>query len=143
LAAQTNTALKSIKQHLEPPTPELLQMMKTFRIMVNDCIRIGLENDASTRIKLTKLCYHQLARYKIYSVYKLCAISHAAGILANGKKFYQTRLSAKTAVCSKTITCCVCWVQGCRRMLKVPLGNRQYFDIPLNDYVKHILSDPS
>jgi hypothetical protein len=28
-------------------------------------------------------------------------------------------------------------------MLKVPLGNRQYFDIPLNDYVKHILSDPS
>ena len=28
-------------------------------------------------------------------------------------------------------------------MLKVPLGNRQYFDIPLNGYVKHILSDPS
>jgi hypothetical protein len=48
--------------------------------MVKDCIKIALENDASTRIKLTRLCYHQLARYKIYSVYKLCGISHVAGM---------------------------------------------------------------
>ena len=61
--------------------------MKMFRIMVDDYIRIGLENDESTRIKLTKLCYHQLARYKIYSVYKLYDLSHAGGILANRKKF--------------------------------------------------------
>jgi hypothetical protein len=28
-------------------------------------------------------------------------------------------------------------------ILKVPLGNRQYFDIPLNNYVKNVISDPS
>jgi hypothetical protein len=117
LAAQTISALKSIK-----PTPELLQMMKTFCIMVDDCIRIGLENDASTRIKLTKLCYHQPGRYKIYSVYKLCAISHAAGILANRNKFYQTRLSAKTAVCSKRpILVAYAEFKVVDGMLKVPL----------------------
>ncbi len=59
--------------------------METFRQMVNDCIRIGLENNVSTRIKLTKLCYHELSRYDVYSIYKICAISHAAGILANRK----------------------------------------------------------
>jgi putative transposase len=59
--------------------------METFRQMVNDCIRIGLQSNVSTRIKLTKLCYHELDRYDVYSTYKLCAISHAAGILANRK----------------------------------------------------------
>lgn len=28
-------------------------------------------------------------------------------------------------------------------VLKVPLGNRRYFDVPLNSYVKSILADPS
>jgi hypothetical protein len=28
-------------------------------------------------------------------------------------------------------------------MLKVPLGNRQYFDIPLNNYVNRVMSAPS
>jgi putative transposase len=99
-------------------------MMETFRIMVKDCIKIALENDASTRIKLIRLCYHQLARYKIYSVYKLCGISHVAGMLANMKKFYQTRLSAKTAICSETLLVAYVEFKVVDGMLKVPLGNR-------------------
>lgn len=61
-------------------------MMETFRKMVNDCIKLGLENDVSTMKKLSALAYHQLEKHEIYSKYKLCAISHAAGILANRKK---------------------------------------------------------
>jgi putative transposase len=143
LAAQTITALKSIKQHFEP-TPELLQMMKTFRIMVNDCIRIGLENDTSTRIKLTKLCYHQLARYKIYSVYKLCAISHAAeAYLPIGKNSIKRGFQPRQPYAARPLLVAYVGFKVVDGMLKVPLGNRQYFDIPLNGYVKHILSDLS
>jgi putative transposase len=54
--------------------------------MVNDCVRIGLENDVSTMKKLSLLSYEQLAKYDIYANYKLCAISRAAGILAARKK---------------------------------------------------------
>jgi len=80
---ETVVAIKVVKQSC---TIELLlPLMETFRQMVNDCIRIGLENDVSTRIKLTKLCYHELEQYDVYSIYKICAISHAAGILANRK----------------------------------------------------------
>jgi hypothetical protein len=96
-------------------------MMKTFCIMVKDCIKIALENDASTRIKLTKLCYHQLARYKIYSVYKLCGISHVAGILANMKKFYQTRLSARQPYAARPLLVAYVESKVVDGMLKVPL----------------------
>ncbi|MCI0560460.1 MAG: hypothetical protein MN733_18390 [Nitrososphaera sp.] len=56
------------------PTPPILQLMETFRKMVNDCIRIGLDSDASTLRKLSNLSYSQLARYDVISYYKLCAI---------------------------------------------------------------------
>ncbi|MGH9857021.1 MAG: hypothetical protein ACRD4B_04165, partial [Acidobacteriota bacterium] len=60
--------------------------METFRQMVNVCIKIGLDNDVSTMKKLCSLAYNRLAGYDSMSYYKLCAISHAAGILANRKK---------------------------------------------------------
>jgi hypothetical protein len=50
-------AIKCIKQpscSLEP----LFPLMKTFRQMVNGCIRIGLDNDVSTMKKLSSLAYH-------------------------------------------------------------------------------------
>jgi putative transposase len=52
----TITAIKSVKQSLQP-TPELLQLMETFRRMVNDCIRIGLQNGVSSMKRLSKLSY--------------------------------------------------------------------------------------
>ncbi|MEW6603363.1 MAG: hypothetical protein AB1351_01590 [Thermoproteota archaeon] len=64
----------------------LLSLMETFRQMVNDCIRIGLDNNASTLKQLSKLCYPKLEDYKIVSYYKLHAVSKAAGILANRKQ---------------------------------------------------------
>jgi putative transposase len=57
--------------------------METFRQMVNDCIRIGLENNISTMKR------QQLANYDVISYYRLCIIWHAAGILINRKKSVQ------------------------------------------------------
>lgn len=78
-------AIKSIRQPCRP-NPELQSMMETFRMMVNHCIRMGLENDATTMKKLSSIAYHELSGYDMISYYKLCAISQAAGRLANMKK---------------------------------------------------------
>lgn len=117
--------------------------METFRQMVNDCIRIGLENDVSTRIKLTKLCYHELVKYDVYSVYKICAISHAAGILANRKTSIRRGLEPRQPYAKRPLLATYMGFKIADGILKVPLGHRQYFDIPLNSYIKSILSDTS
>src|SRR5213594_3798777 len=78
-------ALKSVWQHYAP-TQDVLGLLEVFRRMVNDSIRIGLANDASSLRKLSLLSYNPLAHYDSPSCYKLCAISRAAGILASRKK---------------------------------------------------------
>lgn len=117
-------------------------MMETFRQMVNDCIRIGLENDASSLKRLSKLCYPFLAKYGIVSYYKLNAISKAVGILANRKQSLRRGYQTKDPYMKQaSLTSCYGFktVDGA---LKVPLGDRQYIDIPLNSYVRSIISDP-
>ena len=59
--------------------------------MVNDCIRIGLKFEEEKRAtpsmkKLSLLCYGQLKKYRVYSAYRLTAISKAAGILSARRK---------------------------------------------------------
>ncbi|MEM4378128.1 MAG: transposase [Candidatus Nitrosotenuis sp.] len=78
-------AIKSVRQHFTP-NQDLQNMMDTFKEMVNHCIRIGLENNASTLKKLSSLSYQQLSGYDIQSKYKLNAISQAAGRLAQMKR---------------------------------------------------------
>jgi hypothetical protein len=78
-------ALKSVWQYYAPSN-EILALLELFRRMVNDSIRIGIANDASSLRKLSLLSYSQLAHYDSPSYYKLCAISRAAGILAARKK---------------------------------------------------------
>jgi len=63
-------AIKSVWQHYAP-TPDVLGLLEVFRRMVNDSIRIGLLNDASSLRKLSLLSYNQLAHYDSPSYYKL------------------------------------------------------------------------
>jgi len=116
-------------------------LMETFRLMVNDCIRIGLQNDASTMKRLSKLCYSELARYDIISYYKLHAISKAAGILANRKQSIKRGYPTKTPYLKKGILVSCYGFKITDGKLQVPLGNRQYYNVPLNKYTKEILSD--
>jgi len=116
--------------------------METFRQMINDCITIGLENNVSTRIKLTKLCYPRLEKYNVYSVYKICAISHAAGILANRKKSIKRGFEPRQPYAKRPFLTTYTGFKIAGGLLKVPLGNRHHFDIPLNTYAKGILADP-
>jgi len=78
-------SIKSVGQFYAPSS-EVLELLEVFRRMVNDSIRIGLVNDASSLRRLSLLSYNQLAHYDSPSYYKVCAISRAAGILAARKK---------------------------------------------------------
>jgi len=108
--------------------------------MVNDCIKIGLENNVSTMKKLCSLAYKQLASYDIISYYKLCAISHAAGILANRKKSIKRNMQPRQPYATKPLLISCYGFKIVDGKLKVPLGSRKYFDIPLNNHVCRVLS---
>lgn len=139
-AMSTITAVKAVKQ-CYTSTPELLQMMETFRMMVNDCIRIGIVNDTSTLKRLSKLSYHVLTKYDIYSRYRLCAISKAAGILTNRKKSIKRGYKSKDPYLQIPLLIAYLGFKVSDGILRVPFGNRQYFNIQLNSHVKAILGN--
>ena len=111
--------------------------------MVNSCIRIGIQNDASTLKRLSSLSYSQLAMYNIVSYYKSCAISHAAGILANRKKSLRRGLRPRNPYARKGLLISYYGFKLIDGVLKVPLGGRHHVDIRLNNYVRMTLTDPT
>lgn len=130
-------ARKSVKQRFNPDE-QILRLMETFRRMVNECIRVGLAEKRSSLKSLSLVCYPKLKSYETPSVYKLCAISKAAGILKHYRKFskkhrvrepYCTRLSLTTCYGVKVI--------GGR--LRAPAG----IEIPLNQYTLRFLLQPN
>ncbi len=132
--------MKSVRQSYEP-SEEVLDLLDTFRMMTNDCIRIGLANDLSTLKRLSLLCYKELSRYNIVSYYKLHAISRAVGILASRKKSIRRGAPSKDpyAVRPQLVSCYGFKVEN--GVLKVPMGERRYFEIPLNGHTQEVLSE--
>ncbi|MEO9310056.1 MAG: transposase, partial [Nitrososphaera sp.] len=132
--------LKSIKQPFTPNI-EQLQMMETFKDMVNHCIRIGLENNCSTMKKLSLLSYHTLKDYQIQSYYKLTAIAQAAGRLSQMKKDIKKGRKVKSPYVSKPylVSCYGFKING--MLLSFPVSNREFANILLNNHTTTILSD--
>jgi len=134
------TAIKCVKQFYFP-TEGILAMMEMFRHMVNECLKVGLANNVSAMKKLSKLCYSALVKYDIVSYYKLHAISKAAGMLATRKKSMRRGHKTKDPYMRNPSLVSSYGFEIANGSLRVPLGDREYFDIPLNNYVKGILSD--
>jgi putative transposase len=112
--------------------------------MVNHCIRIGLQNDVYTLKKLSKLSYHELRQYyEIPSYYNLCAISKAASILSNRKQSIRRGIDTKKPYLKKPILVSCYGFKFDNGIVRIPLGNREYFDIPLNKHSKEVLSNDS
>ncbi len=120
--------------------------MEDFRLMVNDCIRIGLkfeeENHATPSMKkLSLLCYSQLKKYEVYSAYRLTAISKAAGILSARRKSIKRGFFARSPYVSRPhlVSCYHLKIQGGK--LRVQLEGRRCEYIPLNTHTLKVLSD--
>src|SRR2546422_3246965 len=110
--------------------------------MVNDSIRIGLLNDASSLRRLSLLSYNQLARYDSPSCYKLCAISRAAGILAARKRSVRRGYATRTpyAVRQQLVSCYGFKIEN--GGLKIPISRGRRFSIPLTKHVLDAISQP-
>src|SRR2546427_10432294 len=110
--------------------------------MVNDSIRIGLVNDASSLRRLSLLSYNQLARYDSPSCYKLCAISRAAGILAARNKSVRRGFPTRTpyAVRPQLVSCYGFKIENGR--IDIPVSRGKRFSVPLTKHVLEIISQP-
>jgi putative transposase len=135
-------AFKAVRQNYRP-TDRLLELLETFRRMVNECVTIGLANEAWTLKRLSLLSYGQLSGYNCPSYYKLCAISRAAGILASRRKSLKRGIVPKSPYSTRPqlVSCYRFKVKDAQ--LHIPIGNREHERIRLNPYTLRVLADPS
>ena len=111
--------------------------------MTNEAIRIGLANgNISNMKKLCNLSYKELKRYTdVPSVYKLCAISKAAGILASRKKSIKREYPTKDPYVKKPLLVSCYSFKIVNGKLKIPIARRKYEFIPLNNHTMKVLED--
>ncbi len=134
------TAIKSVIQRYTP-NARILELLETFRKMVNDCIRIGLARQISSFKKLSSLSYRDLSGYNCPAYYKKCAISGASGILASRKKSIKRGFKTKSpyAVKLQLVSCYGFKLEN--GVFKLPIGRREYFEIPLNRHTREVLAE--
>jgi putative transposase len=138
-------AIKAVRQDYQP-TLTILTLLEDFRLMVNDCIRIGLKFEEERRAtpsmkKLSLLCYGQLKKCRVYSAYRLTAISKAAGILSARRKSIKRGFPARSPYVSRPllVSCYHLKIQDGK--LRVQLGDKRCEYIPLNTHTLRVLSD--
>jgi putative transposase len=133
---------KAVRQRFAQ-NQELGTIMETFRQMVNECIRIGLDNNVSTLKKFSSNHYHNLKKYDIQSYYKLTAISQACGRLTQMKRSIREGKAPRSPYIQKPylVSCYGFKING--MLLSIPVGDRRYIHIILNHHTQTILSDKS
>src|SRR6058998_1510270 len=140
-SCRTLLAVKSVWQYYVPSS-DVLRLLELFRKMVNESLRIGMANDASSLRKLSLLSYNQLAQYDSPSYYKLCAISRAAGILAARKKSLRRGFPTRApyAVRQQLVSC-----YGFKTKnggLEIPIARGKRLSIPLTRHTLDLVSQP-
>jgi putative transposase len=110
--------------------------METFRRMVNECIRIGLDCNKTSMKALCKLCYPRLKGFAVDSRYRLCAISRAAGILKNYRKLLK-RHHVEIPYCTRPMLTTCYGIRVDDGLLSLPSKVK----IPLNSHTINVISE--
>lgn len=76
-------AVKAVKQNIE--IAEIRWVLETFRHMVNEAIRVGLEKGITSRFSLSNAVYKELHN-GLHTWYILSAVEKACAILKNYRK---------------------------------------------------------
>ncbi len=118
-------------------------MMETFRQIVNECIRIGLDNNISTLRKFSSNHYHDLKKYDIQSKYKLTAISQACVRLAQMKRSIREGKTPKFPYIQRPYLVSCYGFKINEMLFSIPVGDRRYINIILSHYAQAILLDKS
>ncbi len=141
----TTVAVKSVKQNYAL-SEHTLDLLNGFRLMVNDCIRIGLKENVTSLKSLSLKAYHQLSIYKVPSYYRLCAISAAVGVLKNYRKTSRKKSNIKTPYARRLMltTCYGFKIEKDedigRWRLRLSVRPRLYEYIQLNQHTLDVLS---
>ena len=141
LLSRVVLAFKSVWQYYVPAR-DVLRLLNVFRRMVNESLRIGIANDATSTRKLSLLAYNQLARYDSPSCYKLCAISRAAGILAARKKSVRRGYAPRTpyAFRGQLVSCYGFKLEN--GALNIPVSRGKRLVIPMTKHTLEVISQP-
>ena len=132
-------ALKSVWQYYAPSI-EILALLELFRRMVNDSIRIGIANNASSLRKLSLLSYNQLAHYDSPSYYKLCAIGRAAGILAARKKSLKRGFPTRQPYTARPFLVSCYGFKIKSGALEIPISRGERLSLPLTNHTLGVIS---
>ena len=134
--------VKVVKQRYSP-SEETLNLLEDFRLMMNDCIRIGIRENITSMKALSLKCYNALSQYDVASCYRLTAISKAAGILCNYRKLLRKNpnTNAKIPYVRKMqlVDCYGFRIQGKR--LRLTLRAYEYVYVDLNPHTLAVISD--
>ena len=57
-------AVKAVEVSYQP-SEDVLKLLETFKDMVNYCIQAGLENNITSRFRLTKFVYHDFDEVRL------------------------------------------------------------------------------
>ena len=109
--------------------------------MVNDAIRIGLEENVTSLKSLSLKAYHQLSPYDVPSYYKLCAISSATGILRNYRKALRKNANTRTPYARRLVLTTCYGFKVEEGKLRLPLKAHLYEYLPLNPHTEKVLND--
>lgn len=124
--------------------PEVRDLLETYKLMVNTCIRLGLQANLTSRNGLSKLCYHELAQFRLHTWYRLYAISVAASALKGYRRAIRKGLTPRKPYIHRLfaqIGSQAFKIEDNR--LRLPIGPREWFYIPLSNYILKNISDPT
>jgi putative transposase len=138
-------AIKSVKQSYSPPR-ELLEAMKGFKEIVNECIRMGMRTNVTSLKRLPTLFYQELRKKFIItglpSCFFLTAISKAAGILASRKKSIKRGVIVRDPYLKKIVARLILFFQDHeQRSTRVLHSFRQNYLNCLNKARQKIISE--
>ena len=135
-------ARKSVKQRLAPSS-SIRHLMESFRLMCNDAIRIGLEKDASSLKRLSKLSYGALKDYDVSKL--LQALRDIEGCWNPGSKeeVNQARVPDEETVSLEASARCPAMASRLRTARFSFLSAHHRFErIPLNAHTLAVISQP-
>lgn len=135
-------ALKSVRQRYRP-TPEILDLLETFRRMVNDCVEVGLSSNVIALGRLSTLSWPRRRQYNCPACYKACAVSRAVGILAARKKSLRRGIFTKNPYSLRPLITAYQRFTITNGALRIPIGQRRFQYIPLTKHTLSVLSDPA
>jgi len=117
--------------------------------MTNEAIRIGLEENITSRFSLSDKCYRRFACYPYHTAYRLAAINIATGLLHNYRSELRRNKSVKKPYLTHPLM--RIWARtlkierGHLRLTVIPNGKikkseRKFTTIPLTSYVLRSIS---